>query len=496
MRKIVSLLITLLAVLIHEFPALASDAVEIDCTELINEAPPDVTCQRLTLPVDHFKDRRQTIEIPLLLARATAGKRASQAILIPGGGGPGSPVGFGYLYEPGEFLEFYEPLLAAGFDVVFVDQRGAGLSSPMLACEESVDDFRRLVQAQYDLQQSMQIQLESATRCRERLIYSGVNPVLFNTQQSAADFLAIIDSLNYEHWHVLATSYATAIAQAMLLNRPNAFASVVLDSPVPLDYQQPLSQALVREGIRKTIRQCTRRDSCAQRYANIEEKFDTVLARASRQPYKVKIVASDESGLTRRRTLVVDQHILTAMLFTALYSNQSIRQLPKVIDALHDGEVQSLNAFAEELWYQGVDPDYADGLYLSVHCRERLPLEARFERDHPRIVQALEADSQLLLENQRAMCRIWQAGKDKKLGAAGIFTARTLVLAGQLDPIISSADIANTVDNFSNVQTLTEPFSGHAVWYQSDCARRQVARFFSGSTGAEIQCENATMRFD
>jgi len=474
--------------------ASTSEFSDIDCTILINEAPPGASCHSVTLPVDHFRNRSQSIELPLLIARANTEKKSQSAILIPGGGGPGSPVGFGYLYDPGGFLEYYQPLLDAGFDIVFTDQRGAGLSTPMLACEESIADFKRLVRSPFSLHESMKIQLASTAQCRSRLNRQGIDLTLFNTEQSAADFLAIIDALNYDQWHVLATSYATAIAQAMLLIRPDGFASVVLDSPVPLDYQQPLSQALVREGIQKTIDLCTRRKRCARRYPDLAGKFNTVLARAGQHPYKVKIMTSDDAGFTRRRTLVVDQYLLSNILFTALYSNYSIQQLPQVIDELHAGQVQALNPFAEEFWYQGVDTDYADGLYLSVHCRERIQLEAQYQRGHPQHMNRLDADSLTMLENQRKMCQLWQAGEDDKLNSGQVFDTPALLLAGDLDPIISSADLAHTANNFSNAQTLIEPFTGHAVWYQSECARQHVQQFMTGSQATV--CEVDELRFD
>ncbi len=479
-----------------DIPPASITAFDADCVDFINEAPANVSCHRLILPIDHLSDDRQTIEIPLLVARANAGKQSQSAILIPGGGGPGSPVGFGYLYAQGEFLAYYQSLLDAGYDIVFADQRGAGLSTPMLACEESVADFRRLVQAPFSLTESMRIQRESAQSCRARLTREGVNLARFDTRQSAADFLAAIDYLAYERWHLLATSYATAIAQAMLLSRPDGFTSVVLDSPVPLDYQQPLSQSLIRHGIRKTIDLCTSRDRCNQRYPGIAEKFDAVLARATRKPYKVKILVNDEQGRASKKTLVVDQHLLAGILFTALYSNESIRQLPDVIDRLHSGLAQALNPFAEVFWYQGVDIDYADGLYLSVHCRERQQLEADYAMRNPEALQALDADSLALLENQRLMCDIWQAGTDDELNTPAVFQTPTLLLAGRLDPIITALDIANTADNFRNVQVLQEASSGHAVWHQSECARQKVIGFFNGQPVENTRCTPDKMQFD
>jgi len=115
-----------------------------ECIDFINESPAHVTCGFVDLPADHDVASSRRVSIPILIARQTRIIGSSKkAILIPGGGGPGASMGFGYSgYSRGEYLEYFDSLRRAGFDIVIVDQRGAGFSKPVLRCTETTRDFK------------------------------------------------------------------------------------------------------------------------------------------------------------------------------------------------------------------------------------------------------------------------------------------------------------------------------------------------------------------
>lgn len=454
-----------------------------DCQDFIGERPQRVTCGFFSLPLNHDAADRQnasnSILIPALIARATGNAQRKAAVLIPGGGGPGSGMGFGYSYEPGYFLESYDTLRQAGLDVVIVDQRGAGLSKPRLSCAESIVAFESLLTRKRTLREELDQFAKAVADCRERLRRQHIAVEHFDTRQSALDFLQIMKALDYPRWHTIATSYATTIAQAMQALQADAFDRVVLDSPVPLHYQHPVTLERTRDAIIGALERCSGSTDCAARYPKLTEKLDAVLEAAARDPYPIRLRVYDSEGKLSVKTAVADDTTLLSIFSTAIYYNEHISELPLVINQLHDGLVQSLNSFTETYWYQATDDTYADGLHLTVHCKERQLLEEQYMASRPEYTQSLSQPSQLLLEAQRQLCQLWGVAKQPGLIPTFESDQHTLILAGGLDPVISVEDIQHTADYYRNALVETVAGAGHSVWYQHACARARVLEFLT-----------------
>lgn len=470
-----------------------------DCRDFINESPARVICGFVSLDLDHDNPGGDKIELPLLIAKATnsLSARSDRAILIPGAGGPGAAMGFGYRYNAGEFLAPYEGLRQAGYDVVIVDQRGAGFSKPKLHCHETIDVFKNLIVRPRTIAEEIGHYQTAVATCQQRLNKSIGSINAFDTRQSAKDFLHIIDRLPYQWWSTIATSYATALAQAMIVLEPDVFDAVVLDSPVPLDYQQPLTMESTYQSVIKTITRCQSDSACHKRHPQLVLKFNNLLKRARRQPFKVNIRVYDDTGNSRRKKLIIDESALLAIFSTAIYNNDFIALLPSVVTRMHNGSTQTLKLFAEDFWYQSTDTDYADGLNLTVHCKERQMLEEHYAKAHPEFIGQLSSESKLALRAQVDLCRAWQVRSNNQLIPKKVFNTRTLILAGSLDPVISQADIDHTANNFSNVTTEVIAGAGHSVWFQSECARENVQRFFDteNEPTAFYECEGTLPLF-
>lgn len=466
-----------------------------NCTDFINEKPSTVTCGFISIAKNHDKPSGPRIKLPIVVAKSTRSATPKRAIFIPGAGGPGAAIGFGYAYNPGEFLAPYESLRRAGYDVVIVDQRGAGFSSPQLTCPETIQAFKTLIARERTLENEIDEYQRSIAQCRKRLVRDIGDIADFDTLQSSLDFLYIIEHLNYPWWGTIATSYATAISQAMVMLQPDVFNAVVLDSPVPLNYQQPITTETTYQSIVKTITRCEASERCNNRYPRLISQLDKVLESASHWPYRIEIKVYNDAGQRETHTLVVDNYALLAILSTAIYSNESIAALPGVIDKMYKGSNQAFNMFAEDYWYQSTDSSYADGLNVTVHCKERQLLEERYVKNNPLFLKQLSKDSRRAFKAQADLCKTWKIKSDNELLPEQQFNARALILAGSLDPVISDADVRNTANNFSNVSTATVPGASHSVWYQSECVRQQVVDFFNQKPTRLAQCESSLPAF-
>ena len=144
------------------------------------------------------------------------------------------------------------------------------------------------------------------TQCRKRLRREHIDIQHFDTKQSAFDFLAIMQELDYSKWFTIATSYATTIAQAMQSLQPDAFNRIVLDSPVPLHYQHPITWERTQSAIAGSINRCAADRNCAHRYPDLSKKLDDILTSAASEPFRIKIRVYDESGTATAKTVVAD----------------------------------------------------------------------------------------------------------------------------------------------------------------------------------------------
>lgn len=470
-----------------------------DCRDFINESPASVICGFVSVARDHDNPGSHQIELPILIAQSTRSLSPNndRAILIPGAGGPGAAMGFGYRYNAGDFLAPYENLRRAGYDVIIVDQRGAGFSKPKLNCHETTEVFKNLVVRPRTLSAEITQYRKAIAACQKRLTSSIGSVSAFDTRQSAKDFLQIINNLPYRWWGTIATSYATALAQAMIMLQPDVFDSAVLDSPVPLDYQQPLTIESTYQSVIKTIKRCQQNTACHKRYPKLVSQFDSLLKSSRQQPYAIKIRVYDHTANTTRKTLIIDDNALLGIFSTAIYNNDSIAMLPSVINKMHKGSEQALKFFAEDFWYQSTDNDYADGLNVTVHCKERQILEEQYAKAHPNFLNQLSEQSRMALRAQVSLCDTWQVTSDNKLLPKTLFSTRTLILAGSLDPVISQADIDHTANNFRHATTEVVPGAGHSVWFQSECARENVLLFFNNEeTPTSMQeCEGSLPLF-
>ena len=111
-----------------------------------------------------------------------------------------------------------------GRDVVLVDRRGTGGSTPSLACPEA-DPTTLWVPSD----KARADYLEGLAACRQRLVAAGTDPAAFGSTAAAADLEAVRAGLGVERWHVLAGRGSMGVAAALARSFPDTVASVTVD---------------------------------------------------------------------------------------------------------------------------------------------------------------------------------------------------------------------------------------------------------------------------
>ena len=170
-----------------------------------------------TLEVPENRDQPDGRKISLAIAVLPANTlhpRADPLFILAGG--------------PGQAASFLGPFAAAltgvrkDRDIVLVDQRGTGRSSPLVCAAFKPD--RRPADAALDFDPG-----PKAAACARELAAQGIDAAQYTTAAWVADLDAVRAALGYARINLWGGSYGTRVAQEYLRRHPDRVRSVVLD---------------------------------------------------------------------------------------------------------------------------------------------------------------------------------------------------------------------------------------------------------------------------
>lgn len=386
--------------------------------------------------------------------------RQDPVVLIGGGPGPSVVEALGAL--PAEALQALP--LRQDRDLVVLNQRGAALTEPAaLECTElaitpgapatSLDSVKRLL-----------------AQCRARLEGQGVALAAYSTADSAADLLDLQRLLakqrGYAGWNVVATSYGTRVAQALLALDDKHIRTLTLDGPLPVQ-ASPLYDASVLEAVGEVLTDCVRDAACEKTYPNLRGRVERALERLSNQP------------LTTPQGMRVSFGTVIGSLRGMLAAGQ-VQLALTALDLLGDGKAAELAALV------GPDPDgiyapSASGLYYSTMCVDddpsltkpgAVPEQASGWATQVRIAAAEQSGYV-----SRALCGAWPATGHRLPPVPRGNQLPVLVTAGQYDPITPPANFRFIQSYLPNSHLVVFPRQGHGLLEGGSCMMELARQF-------------------
>ncbi len=121
-----------------------------------------------------------------------------------------------------DVAEYAASPLADNYDLVLVDPRGGGRSTPTLDCPDL---------------QANPASLELLERCREDLVDADADLISVGTDTTVEDLEAVRDALRqgrpWRAWHVVGSGYGSQVAQRLAQTHPAAVDSLTLISVIP-----------------------------------------------------------------------------------------------------------------------------------------------------------------------------------------------------------------------------------------------------------------------
>lgn len=405
-----------------------------------------VRCGSIRVPEDRSSAHGRTIEIGFEVLAAIGPKRAEPVLALSGG--PGDPSTG--LRAP---ITRLWSAVRDRRDVVLVDQRGTGQSSPLHCRMNVAADPASAFGHIFDR--------ALFARCRETLAATH-DLGAYRTDSAADDLDEIRTALRHEKIVLWGGSYGSRLAQSYLQRHGERVAFVVLDGVVPID-------------VAITGRYPVHLQAAIDAIPEVTAPMGRIAAQLQSAPAQTHIV--DRTGGRVAVTMTIGDFAYAVR--GILYGAQGAVQLPAMLQAAERSG--DLSAFAQRYWERAarMDQGLAHGLHLSVLCGEDVPFISAADR------RAAESSvgGTYILDEYSAACRIWNVPAVVR-PAPQPRPMPALLLSGAFDPVTPSSMAERTAAWLPAAKLFTAPRAGHGISF--GCAAAAVDAALADGNGASL----------
>ncbi len=436
---------------------------------LASEDHRQVDCGHMRVRENRNSATGREISFPVVIMRSDAERRRDDPVVILGAGGPGIGLDMDQAAVD-EYWDYYDWIFDSGRDLILLDPRGVGGADPALTCPEITEHMPMLWGSRLTPELENQVSAEAYARCRERWVKQGVALEHYNTRATAGDVAELRDALKIDQWNLYGTSYAATLAMTIMRDYPKGVRSVILDSVQAPDVRFFKGYAENVQGAFQTLfAACAANRECAADFPNLKAVLERVVRRLNDSPAVVSVA----HPLTLEPfPLIVNGDTLIVILRSALYDENNFADLPMLIHALDRGSLDLLAPYARSSFQDDLDPDYADGIHLSVSCREEIPFNdmaevVRDARALPMVAGAVRG----VVDYYRHACSAWgvpPAAADELAPVRSAIPA--LVLGGEWDPVIPVKWASDAAAQLDTAHVFAFPATGHDVMAADYCA--------------------------
>ncbi len=331
-------------------------------------------CVTLTLPLDHFNDTGRTIDVTFALLRHK-GPGPAKGTWVTITGGPGTAG----IWSAADYTASFAPSIRRDYDIVFMDQRGSGMSGGFTCPNAALDWYQ--TQAGPDDPDGGAALLDAAhTFATDCVTESGVDPTTlpyYATKQAVEDLEAFRVWLGVDQMSLYGESYGTQFVQTYAAAYPGRVKVLFLDGAVDLSVSGPdwyvEDATAMDQTLTGTLLDCTTHATCSRNVAGGNEltTYDALAAQLAKAPATYTFTKAD--GTQEQR-----QFTSTDLQTTAAdsISSQGDRMLlQRAMAAASHGDYWWL----ARLDYAGLeqdadtleaipDPSWSDALYYAVEC--------------------------------------------------------------------------------------------------------------------------------
>jgi pimeloyl-ACP methyl ester carboxylesterase len=404
-------------------------------------------CVKLPVALDYAKPAGGTLALHVTVAPALReGARPDPLFVLAGG--------------PGEAGSDVLPLLSTAFrrvratrDIVFIDQRGTGLSGK-LECETGADDAK-LSDDEVDL------------AVRKCITASRAPFADYTTANAARDIEQVRRALGYGKINVWGGSYGTRLGQAYARLYPASVRSLTLDAVAAPDQVIPAGGRDSQAALDRLFDGCAQDAACRKAFPNLRAEYAGLLTRLQAGP--MKLVLPDPRTAQQVETIMTSARML-GTVHSMLYSPGDARRLPFLIHSAAQGRWQPFVARRNLAADFNAEGSPATLLHLAVVCAEDVP------RMTPELLAADASPlTSALASRMPGLCKVMNVPAVAYAAPARI-EAPALLLSGGQDPVTPQHRAEDAARFMAHAQLLAAPNAGHGV-SQLGCAPRLLRTF-------------------
>ena len=344
-------------------------------------------------------------------------------------------------------------------DIVLIDQRGTGRSSPLDCPAFGPDEH-----AEFDIDP-----VPKSLLCLWQLAARNVDASQYTTGAWVADLDAVRDALGYRQWNLWGGSYGTRVAQEYLRRHPEHVRSVVLDGVAPPSLRISFDVWRTRDdAVDDVMAACQASPPCAKAHPDPAGTLEAIERNLG--DGKTITLRDPRTGLARE--MHIDFGMVVGALQPLTYAPEAASLIPELLALARDGEFAPL--LAASLVVIGDLPDqFNAALHYSVTCAEDVPRVTHAER-----VNGVADDRvRALARRTLAVCDQWPKGSYPPDFTQPVTSGvPVLLLSGGLDPVTPPAYAAEVAKGLPNSRQVVAKGFGHVVSTRV-CAPRLIAAF-------------------
>jgi len=419
-----------------------------------------VQCGTLVVPENYAKADGVKIAINFVVLPAIDNSKDKQPLMFLAGG-------------PGQAATELASHIYRGFneirktrDLLLIDQRGTGKSSP-LQCDDplELDPYTSVPE---------DFSITDIEQCLSQL--SG-ELSQYNSENAIRDFDAVRAALGHPQVHIYGGSYGTRAGLVYMRLFPESLKSVTLDSVGPIEVPIGLFGKSAEQSFVKLLDNCQNDLICAKQYPKLAQEFAELSAKLALAPVTVEI-AHPRLGTNTAFTISHDKFISTLQM--QLYSMQTRSLVPLLIHQAYVGDYKPLaGLIAQSEGGMGI---YI-GLHFNIVCNE----------DFPKIsasMRAADADNNFAQDMSLAMvakaCSVWptyQPSSDFYQSVSADIP--TLILSGALDPVTPPSNGEKSHAHLPNSHHIIAKNNAHIV-ASTPCGVNIVNEFLATQEPTEL----------
>ncbi|WP_049722473.1 alpha/beta fold hydrolase [Gilvimarinus polysaccharolyticus] len=363
---------------------------------------------------------------------------------------------------------FYE--LRKKRDIVFVDQRGTGLSSPLNCTIDEADQLLGHSAAATDAS------IEKYRACAASL---APRAAYYTTPEAVADLEAVRKALGYRTINLWGGSYGTRVILAYLATHPKALRAVVMDGVAPVQLAMPYSiGGDATRALGLIAQQCLALPACAERYGDVAVAANKTAVRLRAAPVTLTI----EHPLTGHPTpLLLDDSKLAGLVRFSLYDRLASRLLPAALAAAANEDYRLVASLIARLATSTNMPNLALGMHMTILCNEDAGVTPRPESE-------LFIGVDLAAPVTR-ICEFWPKANIASDYYDAIHSdVPALLLSGERDPITPPYWAEQAASALTNATLLVAKGAHHGVT-QEGCTSDVITDFINNTQLSEGRAE-------